>query len=40
MLQAASVVPAMVFPCHGRKKITLPSDVDGSIKPIEFFCGL
>lgn len=29
-----SVVPAIVFPCQGRKKITRPSDVAGSSRPI------
>eukprot|EP01139_Manchomonas_bermudensis_P023646 Amastigsp_a841337_6.p4 type:complete len:107 gc:universal Amastigsp_a841337_6:931-1251(+) len=32
-----SVVPTIVWPCHGRKKMTRPSDVDGSISPI--LCG-
>ena len=29
-----SVVPAIVLPCHGRKKITRPSLVAGSSRPI------
>lgn len=29
-----SVVPAMVAPCHGKKKITRPSLVAGSSSPI------
>jgi len=29
-----SVVPAIVNFCHGRKKITRPSDVFGSSKPM------
>lgn len=33
-LAGASVVPAIVFPCHGKKKITLPSLVAGSNIPI------
>ena len=32
--EGLSVVPAIVRPCHGKKKITLPSEVDGSSKPI------
>lgn len=29
-----SVVPAIVFPCHGRKNITRPSEVAGSRRPM------
>lgn len=31
----ASVVPATVMRCHGRKNITRPSLVDGSRSPVE-----
>lgn len=33
-LAGVSVVPAMVLPCQGRKKMTRPSEVDGSSRPI------
>lgn len=34
VMDAGSLVPAMVLPCHGRKKVTRPSDVEGSTRPM------
>ena len=34
IIDVSPVVPAMVAPCQGRKKMTRPSLVDGSNMPI------